>query len=330
MNKNDLVKHLDLYPKGLRKVYDRIKTQHGVKVTPQKAVEWIAKLFKGQRAISRTHVLSIAEKMREGSFIDTGQDVAFDWYDRLIDGQHRLLAIIESGVTVEMTVTWGLDPIVYLHRDEDPKGRSVGAYLSKYFTHPDRATGAYRIMLDYDHLEKKPPSTKDREPRRGHVAFGRRSVGSWKSNREKVLSWCVEHQKALRHVLEIVHDREAKAVLPPPGIAAGFYLWIYQRWPAEADAFFKGLIDGVGLTAGSPIFQTRRTILRLKTKGLRKMGTGVPYYEWGAILFKGWNMYMEGADVGRVTFTANEAWPRLTTRARKGRGKLHESVARTG
>jgi hypothetical protein len=314
MNKNDLVKHLDLYPKGLRRVWARIKTQHGVKITPKKAAEFLAKLFKGQRHVTRTHVMSLAEKMREGTFIDTSQDVAFDWFDRLIDGQHRLLAVIESGVTVEMTVTWGLDPIVYIHRDEDAKSRSMGTYLSKYFSHPDRAVGAYRILLDYDHLENRPAPTKDREPRRGHLAFGRRSVGTWKANREKVLGWCVEHQEALRHVLDLVWGAEAKSVLPPPGIAAGFYLWVYLQMPKEADTFFKGLVDGSRLDPEDPIFQTRRTLLRLKTKGLRKMGTSVPYYEWGALLLKGWNLFLDGARTSRVAFTANEAWPRLSPR----------------
>lgn len=302
----DLATYLGLYPKGLARIFPKLKTQHAVLVTPQKAAAWMKKLFKGQRQVSATHVRAIAQKMLAGTFIDTGQDVAFDWFDRLIDGQHRLLAVIESGVSVYMTVSWGYDPLVYLHRDEDGKTRGMGTYLSKDFRHPDRAISAYRILLDYEHLESRTSMLG-----KGHLAFGRRSVGGMKANREKALSWCIERKEALQHLLAVVHAPEAKAILPPPALSSGFYLWVYLQWPDQADHFFTKLIDGSGLRANDPIFQTRKSLERLKEKGRRKMGTAVPYYEWGAILLKGWNSFVEGGTADRISFSASEAWPRL-------------------
>jgi len=96
-----LAKYLNLYPKNAKRVFKKISTRNGVKIDRRTAIKMLEKLFEGQRAPSRTHVLVLAEEMKAGVWVDTGsQGIVFDYYDRLIDGQHRLMAVIESGVTI--------------------------------------------------------------------------------------------------------------------------------------------------------------------------------------------------------------------------------------
>jgi hypothetical protein len=60
------------------------------------------------RKITEKRVGSIAREMSAGMWEATHQGIAFDETGSLIDGQHRLLAIIQSGVTCELLVSRGI------------------------------------------------------------------------------------------------------------------------------------------------------------------------------------------------------------------------------
>jgi hypothetical protein len=73
-------------------------------ITPDKA-KVMLRLNKGNRPIRQNHVKKMAEDMKAGAWQITHQGIAFNKNGELIDGQHRLNAIIESGKAVTMAVT---------------------------------------------------------------------------------------------------------------------------------------------------------------------------------------------------------------------------------
>lgn len=76
-------------------------------ITPQLATEYLENAI-DNRPISETHVDVLAREMREGRWRLTHQGIAFNHEGKLVDGQHRLWAIIKSGVSVLMVTTHGL------------------------------------------------------------------------------------------------------------------------------------------------------------------------------------------------------------------------------
>jgi hypothetical protein len=56
------------------------------------------------------YVALLADDMRRGFWQETHEGIAFDENGVLLDGQHRLLAIVQSGATVPLMVTTGLSP----------------------------------------------------------------------------------------------------------------------------------------------------------------------------------------------------------------------------
>jgi hypothetical protein len=76
-------------------------------ISPALAEEYLAKNTHN-RPVNKEHVKALAKAMREGRWQVTHQGIAFSEDLVLLDGQHRLLAIIESGVTVRMQVTMGM------------------------------------------------------------------------------------------------------------------------------------------------------------------------------------------------------------------------------
>lgn len=76
-------------------------------VTPKLAAEWL-KSNHSNRPLNRRYVDEICRALENGTFQTTHQGIAFDTQGRLRDGQHRLTAIVETGIAVKMLVTTGM------------------------------------------------------------------------------------------------------------------------------------------------------------------------------------------------------------------------------
>lgn len=74
-----------------------------VLVTPDQAAKWLEKPAKN-RKINTRRVGLYAAMMKRGDWMLTNQGIAIDEFGMLIDGQHRLSAIVECDVPVELLV----------------------------------------------------------------------------------------------------------------------------------------------------------------------------------------------------------------------------------
>lgn len=78
-----------------------------VTITPEMAERCLAK-NENNRNIRQRHVDRLAEDIKSGNWYVTHQGIAFDEDGKLLDGQHRLLAIVKAGIPVQMMMTTGL------------------------------------------------------------------------------------------------------------------------------------------------------------------------------------------------------------------------------
>lgn len=72
-------------------------------VTPDQATEWLGNAAKNRR-ISERRVGLYAAAMKRGDWMLTNQGIAIDEFGKLIDGQHRLRAIVASQTPTELLV----------------------------------------------------------------------------------------------------------------------------------------------------------------------------------------------------------------------------------
>lgn len=79
-----------------------------VLVTPGVAREWVKK-NPDNRNVRPDRVAHLANEMKTGQWRFTGSGVSFDREGHLRDGQHRLYAVIESGVPCEMAVAFNVE-----------------------------------------------------------------------------------------------------------------------------------------------------------------------------------------------------------------------------
>lgn len=82
-------------------------TQQWENIGPDRATKYL-ETMDGNRTVRQTHVDYLHGQMKSGLWRKTHQGIAFDDQGRLVDGQHRMWAIVESGCTVPIFVTRGL------------------------------------------------------------------------------------------------------------------------------------------------------------------------------------------------------------------------------
>lgn len=82
-------------------------TANVVEVDPHLAERWLGKCVRN-RHLRPNVVGAYASDMLADAWQLTGEAIKFDTDGHLIDGQHRLQAVIRSGATVRMFVVWGL------------------------------------------------------------------------------------------------------------------------------------------------------------------------------------------------------------------------------
>lgn len=77
-------------------------------VSPSVAREWLEKVHPNNRPASRTRIRAYAADMKAGRWYLSDQPITFDEEDFVVNGRHRLEAIVLSGVVVNFIVVRGI------------------------------------------------------------------------------------------------------------------------------------------------------------------------------------------------------------------------------
>ena len=77
-------------------------------ITPEKAAQYLKRNTDNYRKLSRTKVAQYAAEMKAGKWQENGEAIQFGEDGTLKNGQHRLAAVVMSGVTLKMLTVWGV------------------------------------------------------------------------------------------------------------------------------------------------------------------------------------------------------------------------------
>lgn len=119
-------------------------------ITPDDAIIWLEERA-ANRPVSDRVVKDYSRQMKEGWWQDTPQGIAFGVDGKLIDGQHRLWAIVEAKIPIKMNIVWDVPPQAF-HIIDRGLPRSV-AFITKV---PTFATQCYTLLISLVQRENKP------------------------------------------------------------------------------------------------------------------------------------------------------------------------------
>lgn len=84
-------------------------------ITPERAAHYLKRNVDNYRNMSKSKITMYAEEMKAGKWQLNGEGIVFDESGKLKNGQHRLAAIIQAGVPIQMTVTTGVSENVTIY-----------------------------------------------------------------------------------------------------------------------------------------------------------------------------------------------------------------------
>lgn len=245
-----------------------------VTVTPTIATEWLdpETVNTHNRGLSKDTVQRYAADMESGNWF-IGEPIMFDSEGVLIDGQHRLAAIVESGAAQEMLVVTGCDPDVRLMINTG-KGRNPQDALKIAGVSVRNASvivGIARMALLWE---------------RGGLATIPSNGGMTFPNWE-IVNWVIDHPEVEDFAMR---GRTAARELKTNAQSFGFALYLFEQIDlAAAKEFETNLVEHVQAGKTDPLFLLREGLDKIAATAGK--GQGLRHHQHIAILVLAWNRW---------------------------------------
>ena len=213
-----------------------------ITVTPEMATEWLDKMG-ANRKLNMSHADRLAEDIKRGDWHQTGDPIRFDRKGNLVDGQHRLQAIINSGRAVELYVARNLDSKAMAVIDTG-KARSIADVFQIRGVENGRKLAAaikQIFYLDNDRMASSGPAISQMQADRTLKA----------------------HPYLPDAVAKVV---EAPAIQPHAQLAA-VYCVAHEKHPRKADQWLAAVQKGESLRSGHPVYVLREKLLDMRGTG---------------------------------------------------------------
>lgn len=240
-------------------------------ITPAKAAGYLER-NQNNRPMSRSALATVVRALNNGHWRLTHQGIAFDADGILLDGQTRLTAIVQTGVTVPMMVTRGLDRDAFTVLDRG-KGRTGGdAFAICGEAHYNVISAAARLLWQdilYDG--------------RMDMAFPAES----KPDNDDLLALVGEHPRLRDSVARTVNGYVKG--MPAASWRAWMHYRMSQKNGVQADTFWTQVRDGAEMPAKHPVMVLRMRFHRMH----EQMGRRRPV-EIAAPTILAWNVLRSG------------------------------------
>lgn len=237
-------------------------------ITPEIAESMLAST-NPNRHVRMTYVNRLAREMSEGRWRTNGEAIIVDERGMLLDGQHRLRAIMDSGLPQMMLVVRGVSHEAMPTIDCGIK-RTAGDVLGmRGRMNSNVLAGMVKMLIAWE--------------------IG---IQRWVSSHAEILSYLDEHPE--------LEASAARAAKPPRGISAVLCATahaIFARIDQEAaDQFVDDMYSGASMDRHDPVLVLRNRFLAHRTNAMNAKET-----RWMSLglMIKAWNVRRRGGKTTR-------------------------------
>jgi len=260
------------------------------KITPDIAAAFL-KVNKINRVPSQAHIGSLAKRMANGEWELNGDAIRFDCDGGLIDGQHRLHAVIKSGVSIETLIVRNMNREAFKTIDEG-KPRGGADIISIEHKQHSREIAAALRLVDSSGLKAD------------WNGWMRQSTD--KISNKKMISLFHHHPGIVESTNRMMSgDRKMCRKLLTASVCIFTHYWMSIIEPGDAEQFFEWLEYGEQITRDHPVGALRNRLMAMLGSS---RGNAVKR-EQLAITFKAWNAARNGEDIKLLRFSQTERFP---------------------
>lgn len=192
-------------------------------ITPAIAKEYLKLNKANNRKMSIKVVEGYAQDMKSGRWELTHQGIAFNEKGELIDGQHRLSAIVMANVPVVMNVTRGVPAseagFYVIDRERNRNVKQLIEMSDRVMPHVCADSDAVSIVIRFVRMTGAKINT---------------------NNPDRVVEYIIKHEESIKTILSCCGNSHKKGCRIPKTIAAVMLLALYRgERPMDLAAFAK-------------------------------------------------------------------------------------------
>lgn len=261
----------------------RVKNDYGVKtetlyITPDVAAEML-KNNPSNRPISSSAVKRYAREMRNEKWVFNGEPIIISDEGTLIDGQHRLNAIIDSGTTQMMVVITGIEKKAFTTIDIGKK-RSGADALSTFDKEYAKNAGVIAAAINTIMEFKGGDTWTDQRSARG--------------SHKDTIEFMTKNKGLMRSVDFVGSLNGARKLIPYSCLSALHYLFS-KKDVSQAEEFFHKLNTGENLAKNDPVLLLRSRLIQMRHNGgIFRTREVLPY------IVKAWELLRQNKEVERL------------------------------
>jgi len=255
-------------------------------ITPELAAKWLRR-NNVNRALRRQHVIKLTKAIQAGLWEDcNGSTIVFSDQHDLMDGQHRLQAVIEAGQPITTLVVFGVQ-VRKRSTIDTGASRSLGDVLSMHGHTQSNSLGATLAVLHGAEHQ-------------GLLTYGRGN------------SPFVSHDQALAYLQAHprLQDSLARAVRLPklfrPSHAATLDYLFGAKDATLRNVWYETLLTGATLAQGQAFLALRERLIRDKTDGIRRHPLAAYVYN-----IRAWNTARRGETRSMFRWDVSEGIPEI-------------------
>jgi len=260
-----------------------------VSVTPHIAELWLRRNTHNRKP-SLSTVARYAADMQHGRWRQaTGETIIFDSLGRLQQGQHRLMAVVKSGITIRFWVMFNADPNDFTVIDSGWKRTTANVLSVQGVANASALAAICRSALmlrDYFHVSWSGKAI---------VEITNSAVMEFYESNREIASEATTQAESLRRSIYI------------PGTqfgAVGVNVMLLSDELEQWNEFVQRLLSGEMLPADSPIFALRRWSLGRRGSGAGAGGSSQQLKT--ALITKAWNAYVLDKPVKQLSWRREE------------------------
>ncbi len=257
-------------------------------ITPIIADAWLLKNKNNRRIISSI-VERYAQEIINNRWSVNGETIKFDVNGNLIDGQHRLLAVVKSKKIIKSFVVYYLPVTTFSTIDIGRKRTSSESLQIIGAKYSSTISASLRLFYQYQCIEKG-ESLPFQTPNPNRNPSNNDIINLYTQYKHKI----EESAKLGQNFRNIVKT----------SIATFCYFVCGQINQTDADYFFDNLLNGTALPKSSPILVLRERLIRDKMSQL-KISNDIKI----VFIFKAWNAYREHRNISILRWTDGESFP---------------------
>lgn len=245
-------------------------------ISPKQARLWLEKNTMN-RPINEGNLSFLTSEIQRNNFHITGESIKIAEDGTLLDGQHRLMAIVKSGMAVKMFVIQGLPKDSFKYMDTGRTRQASDVLAIEGIKNSSKMAALAKFVMSFSKNKFDNVYNKHDQKRS-------------KITNADVSDFVNKNHESLLDSYEYGFGHKKKLI--SGGYIAGLHYIFKKINRAQADAFINDIVVGENLSKSSPAFILREKFIT-DSRNKRKMSN----VEKLALVCKAWNLYRQNKTV---------------------------------